>query len=75
MLPSFIISLITNINESGLHPIESFMCLMLHIYFMKSGKSLAISWVQGLSRSKLEAVDRFCSVDTQWIFSWLCTRF
>ena len=36
-----LMSLITNINLSGLHPIDAFMRYMNYMRFMKSGKSLA----------------------------------
>ena len=38
-----IMSLITNINLSGLHPIDAFMRYMNYMGFMKSGKYLAKS--------------------------------
>jgi hypothetical protein len=50
-LPGFLMSLITNINLSGLHPIDAFMRYMNYMRFMKSGKNLANNRSQGLSLS------------------------
>ena len=44
-----IICLITNINLSGLHPIESFMRSVNDMFFMKSGKGLASPFNRRLS--------------------------
>jgi hypothetical protein len=37
-------------NLSGLHAIDAFMRNINHMRFMKSGKSLAKNWSQGLDR-------------------------
>ena len=45
--------LITNINLSGLHPIDAFMRYMSYMRFMKSGKSLARNLPHALMSRKL----------------------